>query len=226
MLNQTQFGTPQGAGNFLAPVEGLANKFFDRKRTDRGDLRKMVVGHELQSIRDEKKMAHQRGSQESAQAHAVGMQTRGIEHAASEGKAGRGHERRMTKLKQEHEATTQRTAIAGDVLKSNAAFAGIAGLGKGKRVSNFSMDGQGGMNVDFNKPTRRRSSTTPGQPTQVEPTAPQRSTTAPDVTPGTSTATTPVASVIRDPKTGRAMRNPAKTAAPAAKTPPAGRKKK
>jgi hypothetical protein len=229
MLNQTQFGTPQGAGNFLAPVEGLANKFFDRKRTDRGDLRKMVVGHELQSIRDEKKMAHQRGSQESAQAHAVGMQTRGIEHAASEGKASRSHERRMAKLRQEHEATTQRTAIAGDVLKSNAAFAGVAGLGKGKRVSNFSMDGQGGMTVNFNKPTtRRRSSTTPGQPTQVEPTTPQRSTTAPDVTPGTSTATTPVPPVTRDPKTGRAMRNPAYSSpTPAAKkTPSAGRKKK
>ena len=223
MLNQTQFGAPQGAGNFLAPVQGAVSDFFGRKRGEGSDLRKMVVGHELQSIRDEKKMAHQRGSQESAQAHAVGMQTRGIEHAASEGKAGRSHERRLAKLRNEHEASTQRTAIAGDVLKSNAAFAGIAGLGKGKRVSNFSMDGQGGMNVDFNKPTRRRSSTTPGQPTQVEPTTPQRSTTAPDVTPGTSTATTPVASVIRDPKTGRAMRNPAKTPA---MTPPAGRKKK
>ena len=229
MLNQTQFGAPQGAGNFLAPVQGAVSDFFGKKRGEGSDLRKMVVGHELQSIRDEKKMAHQRGSQESAQAHAVGMQTRGMAHAASEGKAGRGHERRMTKLKQEHEATTQRTAIAGDVLKSNAAFAGVAGLGKGKRVSNFSMDGQGGMSVDFNKPTtRRRSSATPGQPTQVAPATPQRSTTAPDVTPGTSTATTPVAPVTRDPKTGRAMRNPAYSSPSTAakKTPPAGRKKK
>jgi hypothetical protein len=228
MLNQTQFGAPQGAGNFLAPVQGAVSDFFGKKRGEGSDLRKMVVGHELQSIRDEKKMAHQRGSQESAQAHAVGMQTRGMAHAASEGKAGRRHEGRMTKLKQEHEATTQRTAIAGEVLKSNAAFANIATLGKGKRVSNFSMDGQGGMNVDFNKPTRRRSSATPGQPTQVAPATPQRSTTAPDVTPGTSTATTPVAPVTRDPKTGRAMRNPAYSSPSTAakKTPPAGRKKK
>jgi hypothetical protein len=93
------------------------------------------------------------------------------------------------------------------------------------------MDGQGGMNVSFNKPTtRRRSSATPGQPTQVEPTAPQRSTTAPDVTPGTSTATTPVPPLIRDSK-GRAMRNPAYTsskpaATPAAKKTPASARKK
>ena len=233
MLNQTQFGAPQGGGNFLSPVQGAVDKYFDREKAARGEIRNMVVGHELQSIRDEKKFAHERGKQESAQAHAVGMQERGLAHAASEGKAGRSHERRMTKIKQEHEASTQRTAIAGDVLKSNAAFAGIAGLGKGKRVSNFSMDGQGGMNVSFNKPTtRRRSSTTPGQPTQVEPTAPQRSTTAPDVTPGTSTATTPVAPVIRDPKTGRATRNPAYSSSkPAAtpsakKTPAPARKKK
>lgn len=215
MLNQTQFGAPQGGGNFLAPVQGAVDKFFDRKRADRGDLRKMVVGHELQSMRDETRYAHERGKQESAQAHAVGMQERGIAHAQTEGRATRRHEKGMKRLD-----------IAGEVLKQNTAFSGIATLGKSKRVSNFSMDGQGGMNVNFNKPTtRRRSSTTPGQPTVVEPTTPQRSTTAPEVPTGTTT----VAPVTRDPKTGRAMRNPAYTgsATPAAKkTPAASRKKK
>ena len=222
MLNQTQFGAPQGGGNFLSPVQGAVDKYFDRKKAARGEIRNMVVGHELQSIRDEKKYAHERGKQESAQAHAVGMQERGIAHAQKEGRASRSHEKGMKRLD-----------IAGEVMKSNSAFAGIESLGKGKRVSNFSMDGQGGMNVSFNKPTtRRRSSTTPGQPTVVEPTAPQRSTTAPDVTPGTSTATTPVAPVIRDPKTGRATRNPAYSSSkPAAtpsakKTPAPARKKK
>lgn len=214
MLNQTQFGAPQGGGNFLAPVQGAVDKFFDRKRADRGDIRKMVVGHELQSMRDETKYAHERGKQESSQAHALTLQERGIAHAQTEGRATRRHEKGMKRLE-----------IAGEVMKTNTSFAGITALGKGKRVSNFSMDGQGGMSVNFNKPTRRRSSTTPGQPTQVEPTTPQRSTTAPEM----PAATTTVAPVTRDPKTGRAMRNPAYTgsATPAAKkTPAASRKKK
>jgi len=217
MINQQQFGTPAGNPNILAPVQGAISDYFGKKRRDAGDLRRMVVGHELQSMRDERKFGHERGMLEAKQGHELTLQERGMKHARSQGRAQR-----------KHELESKRLDIAGHVLKQNTAFEGIERLGKGKRVSNFSATADGGMNVTFNKPTRRRrSSTTPGAPTVVEPTTPQRSTATPDV----PTGTTNVAPVTRDPKTGRAMRNPAytpkssTTSTPAAKaTPKAARK--
>jgi len=213
MINQQQFGAPSGNPNILAPLQGAVSGVFDKRIKRNQELRTMVVGHELQSIRDERKFGHERGMLESKQGHAMTMAQQGMKHAKSEGRA-----------KRKHELATQRLGIAGDVLKANTAFAGVERLGKGKRVSTFETDGQGGMKIAYNKPTtRRRSSATPGQPTQVAPTTPQRSTKTPEVPSGT----TKVAPVIRDPKTGRAKRNPAytPTSTPAAKaTPKAARK--
>lgn len=216
MINQQQFGTPAGNPNVLAPLQEGIKGIFDKRIARNEKLRTMVVGHELQSMRDERKFGHERGMLEAKQGHAKTMAEMGMKHAKSQGRAQR-----------KHELESKRLDIAGHVLKQNTAFEGIERLGKGKRVSNFSATADGGMNVTFNKPTRRRSSTTPGQPTQVAPTTPQRSTETPDV----PTGTTNVAPVTRDPKTGRAMRNPAytpkssTTSTPAAKaTPKAARK--
>ena len=203
MINQQQFGTPAGNPNILAPLQGAVSGMFDKRIKRNQDLRMMVVGHELQSMRDERKFGHERGMFESKQTHAMTMAQQGMKHAKSEGRA-----------KRKHELATQRLGIAGDVLKQNTAFAGIERLGKGKRVSNFSATADGGMSVTYNKPTRRRSSTTPGQPTQVAPTTPQRSTETPEP----PKPTTSVAPVIRDPKTGQARRNPAYSPTPKAST--------
>ena len=211
-LNQTQFGAPAGSGVDISPLSAAMNEFFNARRGKSKDLEAKAADYALGTMRDSRKHEQTKEIETARQAHAREMQERGLTHAASEGKAGRRHETRLTRLKQEHEANTQRTGIAGDILKTNTNFAGITALGKGKRVSEFSMDGKGGMNVGFNKPTRRRSSTTPGAPTVVTPAAEPRSTATPDVPTGTTT----VAPVTRDPKTGRAMRNPAYTSS----TPP------
>jgi hypothetical protein len=211
MLNQQGLGAPSGNPNILSPLQGAIEGYFDKKRKDRGDLRRMVVGHELQSIRDERKFGHERGMLEAKQGHAMTMAEMGMKHAKSEGRA-----------KRKHELATQRLGIAGDVLKQNTAFSGIEQLGKGKRVSNFSATADGGMSVTYNKPTRRR--TTPratGGTSQAPAPAstPSRSTAAPEVPGGT----TKIAPVIRDPKTGRATRNPAYT--PASTTAPTAKPK-
>lgn len=216
MINQQQFGTPAGNPNILAPVQGAISDYFGKKRRDAGDLRRMVVGHELQSMRDERKFGHERGMLEAKQGHELTLQERGMKHARSQGRAQR-----------KHELESKRLDIAGHVLKQNTAFEGVAKLGKGKRVSSFEATADGGMKVSYNKPTRRRSSTTPGQPTQVAPTTPQRSTE----TPVTPTPTSPFVPKMRqNPSTKKFERNPdhpdyKTTSTPAAKTTPKAARK-
>ena len=212
MLNQTQFGAPSGSGVDVSPLSSAMNEFFNARKGKGKELERMAGQYALDTMRDSRKFEQTKELETGRQTHAAAMQERGLTHAASEGKASRRHEGRMTKLKQAGDLDSKRLEIAGSVVTQNNAFAGITTLGKGKRVSEFSMDGKGGMNVGFNKPTRRRSSTTPGQPTVVAPAAEPRSTATPDVPTGTTT----VAPVTRDPKTGRAMRNPAYTSS----TPP------
>lgn len=219
-LNQVGFGAPQGAGNPFQPLTDMVNSAIEKRKDRRAEqaglnnrLEMMAVQHGLQTARDTRKQGHERGMLETKQAHAKTMAEMGMKHAKSQGRAQR-----------KHELETKRLGIVGDVVKQRTSFEGITTLGKGKRVGSFTM-GQGGeMSVTYNKPTtRRRSSTTPGQPTQVAPTTPQRSTATPEVPSGT----TKVAPVIRDPKTGRATRNPAysSTSTPAAKaTPKAARR--
>lgn len=219
-LNQVGFGAPQGAGNPLQPLTDLVNSAIEKRKDRRAEqaglnnrLEMMAVQHGLQTAHTVRKQSHERDMLGMKQSHALELQSRGMAHAEKQGKATRSHERSMTKLKQSHE-----------LAKTSATFSGIEQLGKGKRVGSFTMGQNGEMSVNYNKPTtRRRSSTTPGQPTQVAPTTPQRSTATPEVPSGT----TKVAPVIRDPKTGRATRNPAysSTSTPAAKaTPKAARR--
>ena len=212
-LNQTQFGAPAGSGVDLSPLSSAMNEFFNARRGKGKDLEAKAADYALGTMRDSRRHEQTKEIETARQAHAREMQERGLTHAASEGKAGRRHETRLTKLKQAGDLDSKRLEIAGSVVTQNNAFAGITGLGKTKRVSNFSMNADGGMEVAYNKPTRRRrSSATPGQPTVVAPVAEPRSTATPDV----PTGTTKVAPVTRDPKTGRAMRNPAYTSS----TPP------
>jgi hypothetical protein len=212
-LNQTQFGAPAGSGVDVSPLSSAMNEFFNARKGKGKELERMAGQYALDTMRDSRKFEQTKELETGRQTHAAAMQERGLTHAASEGKAGRRHETRLTKLKQSGDLDSKRLEIAGSVVTQNNAFAGITGLGKTKRVSNFSMDADGGMNVAYNKPTRRRrSSATPGAPTVVEPTTPPRSTATPDV----PTGTTNVAPAVRDPKTGRAMRNPAYTSS----TPP------
>lgn len=199
MLNQQGLGAPTGNPNILSPLQGAIDSYFDKKRKAAGDLRRMVVGHELQSIRDERKQLHERGMLESKQGHAMTMAQMGMKHAKSEGRAQR-----------KHELATQRLGIAGDILKKNTTFEGIAQLGKGKRVSAFEADSSGGVKVTYNKPTRRAATPRATGGTSQGPapvSEPSRST----ATPEPPAPTTRVAPVIRDPKTGRATRNPAYT---------------
>jgi len=213
MLNQTQFGAPQGSGLDLSPLSEAMNKFFAARKKDSGDLQRMAGQYALDTMRDTRKHEQTKELEGMRQAHAVGMQERGLAHAAKEGRATRRHEKGMKKLD-----------IAGHVLKTNTAFEGITALGKGKRVSNFSMDGNGGMNVTFNKPTtRRRSSATPGQPTVVEPTAPTRAAETPAV-PNAETPFTP--KIRKNPTTGRIERITDSAAAPAPTAKAASKAKK
>ncbi len=207
MLNQTQFGAPSGSGVDISPLSSAMNEFFNARKGKGKDLERMAGQYALDTMRDTRKHGQTMELESGRQAHAREMQERGLTHAASEGKASRRHETRLTKLKQSGELDSKRLEIAGGILQQRTGFEGITGLGKTKRVSNFSMTADGSMNVSYNKPTRRRSSTTPGQPTQVAPAAEPRST----ATPAVPTGTTTVAPVTRDPKTGRAMRNPAYT---------------
>lgn len=211
-LNQTQFGAPAGSGVDVSPLSSVMNEFFNARKGKGKDLERMAGQYALDTMRDSRKFEQTKELEGGRQTHAAAMQERGLTHAAAEGKAGRRHEGRMTKLKQSGALDSQRLEIAGTVVKQNNAFAGVTGLGKTKRVSNFSMKADGGLDVAYNKPTRRRSSATPGQPTVVAPAAEPRSTATPDV----PTGTTNVAPAIRNPKTGRAMRNPAYTSS----TPP------
>ncbi len=215
MLNQTQFGAPAGSGVDISPLSSAMNEFFNARKGKGKDLEAKAADYALGTMRDSRRHEQTKELEVGRQAHAREMQERGLTHAASEGKASRRHETRLTKLKQAGELDSKRLDIAGGILKQRTGFEGIAGLGKTKRVSNFSMDADGSMNVAYNKLGRRRSSTTPGQPTQVAPTTTPRSTEAPAV----PTGTTNVAPVTRDPKTGRAMRNPAYTSSnPTTKT--------
>jgi hypothetical protein len=200
-LNQVGFGAPAGAvgGNILAPVTDAVNQAVNKRRSNRDRIENMAVGHALQSLRDSRKFEHERGMQTERISHQSEMAKLSAAVKIREGQAGRRHEARMAKGQQAHE-----------LAKTNAAFAGITQLGKGKRVSAFNMDGNGGMNVTYNKPTRRRTTPRATGGTSQAPapvSTPSRSTAAPEVPGGT----TQVAPVIRDSKTGRAMRNPAYT---------------
>lgn len=215
MLNQTQFNSPGGSGVDISPISGAMNEFFNARKGKGKELERMAGQYALDTMRDTRKFAQTKELEQGRQTFQTGMQERGLAATAKEGSATRRQETRMAKLTQEGSMDGKRLDIAGRVVTQNNAFAGITSLGKTKRVDNFALDKDGGMNATFNKPVRRRrSSITPGVPTQVEPTTPPRATEAPPVPTGTTT----VAPAIRDPKTGRATRNPAYTSSKPAPT--------
>lgn len=204
MLNQTQFNSPGGSGVDISPISGAMNEFFNARKGKGKELERMAGQYALDTMRDSRKFAQTKELEQGRQTFQTGMQERGLAATAKEGSATRRQETRMAKLNQAGLMDKTRLDIAGRVVTQNNAITGIATLGKTKRVKSFALDKDGGMNADFNKPKKRRSSATPGVPTQVAPTTPPRATEAPPV----PTGTTNVAPAIRDPKTGRATRNP------------------
>ncbi len=208
MLNQTQFGAPGGSGVDISPVTSAMNEFFNKRKNKGKELERMAGQYALDTMRDSRKHGQTMELEGMRQSHQASMQTRGLEATATEGKAKRRQETRMTKLQQQGGLDMKRLDIAGNILQQERTFAGVSQLGKEKRVSTFKATKDGGVDVAYNKPQRRRrSSVTPGQPTQVAPAATPRSTATPVVPTGTTT----VAPVMRDSKTGRAVRNPAYT---------------
>lgn len=220
-LNQVGFGAPQGAGNPFGVIQDAVNDVVSSRRAKKkqqGDLNNrlemMAVSHALQSSRDQRKFGHERAMQTERLGHQRDIATLQGAIKIREGQSSRRHERSMAKLSQGHE-----------LAKQNAAFAGITQLGKGKRVSSFSMGQNGEMNVSYNKPTRRRTTAPRATGGTSQAPAPTGTPSRSVETPTPPAPTTQVAPVIRDKKTGRAMRNPAYTSpAPTSSTPKAAPK--
>ena len=179
-LNQIQFGAPpSGPGaDIVARIGGLVNKGFENKRDSKGNAQAIVAQHVLSSVRAERQHGYDLEKMREKHSQTRELQDAGVAAKAASEKAGRRHEKGMTKLTQGHE-----------IAKMGAAFAGIAQLGKSGKVAEFKV---GDMSGKFNAPREK--------------TAPVAMPIVPDTTPPpvTSTPSTPNR-VGRDPKTGRAM---------------------
>ena len=179
-LNQIQFGAPpSGPGaDIVARIGGLVNKGFENKRDSKGNAQAIVAQHVLSSVRAERQHGYDLEKMDVKHSQTRELQDAGVAAKAASEKAGRRHEKGMTKLTQGHE-----------IAKMGAAFAGIGQLGESGKVAEFKI---GDMSGKFNAPRE-----TP---------APVAMPTVPDTTPPpvTSEPSAP-GRVGRDPKTGRAV---------------------
>lgn len=179
-LNQIQFGAPpSGPGaDIVARIGGLVNKGFENKRDSKGNAQAIIAQHVLSSVRAERQHGYDLEKMDVKHSQTRELQDVGIAAKAASEKAGRRHEKGMTKLTQGHE-----------IAKMGAAFAGIAQLGKSGKVAEFKV---GDMSGKFNAPREK--------------TAPVAMPTVPDTTPPPVTSTPSGPSTVgRDPKTGRAV---------------------
>ena len=166
-LNQIQFGAPPGGpgADIVQRIGGAVNKALEGKKDSRNSANAIVAQHVLSSVRAERQ-------------HGYDLEKMDVAAKAASEKAGRRHEKGMTKLTQGHE-----------IAKMGAAFAGIGQLGESGKVAEFKI---GDMSGKFNAPRE-----TP---------APVVMPTVPDTTPPPVTSTPSGPSTVgRDPKTGRAV---------------------
>jgi hypothetical protein len=179
-LNQIQFGAPPGGpgADIVARIGGLVNKGFEGKRDSKGNAQSIVAQHVLSSVRAERQHGYDLEKMDVKHSQTRELQDSGNAAKAASEKAGRRHEKGMTKLTQGHE-----------IAKMGAAFAGIGQLSESGKVAEFKI---GDMSGKFNAPRE-----TP---------APVAMPTVPDTTPPpvTSEPSAP-GRVGRDPKTGRAV---------------------
>ena len=179
-LNQIQFGAPPGGpgADIVARIGGLVNKGFESKRDSKGNAQAIVAQHVLSSVRAERQHGYDLEKMNVKHSQTRELQDAGVAAKAASEKAGRRHEKGMTKLTQGHE-----------IAKMGAAFAGIAQLGRSGKVAEFKV---GDMSGKFNAPREK--------------TAPVAMPTVPDTTPPPVTSTPSGPSTVgRDPKTGRAV---------------------
>ena len=179
-LNQIQFGAPPGGpgADIVARIGGLVNKGIESKKDSRNSANAIVAQHVLSSVRAERQHGYDLEKMDVKHSQTRELQDAGVAAKAASEKAGRRHEKGMTKLTQGHE-----------IAKMGAAFAGIGQLGESGKVAEFKI---GDMSGKFNAPRE-----TP---------APVAMPTVPDTTPPpvTSEPSAP-GRVGRDPKTGRAV---------------------
>jgi hypothetical protein len=185
MLNQTQFGTPAGAGVSLSPVTDKINDFFQDRKNRMERSEGMAAQHALTSIRDSRRFehessmegsrqAHESALQSSRQSHEEGLATRQLAAKIYEGQESRKHESRMARSTQRHEASESSASRAHELARMGAAFEGIKGLGKSGRTAEFQV---GDVKAKFNpkEPRQPRATTAaaptrnPEQPTVVPP---------------------------------------------------------
>jgi len=174
MLNQTQFGTPAGAGVSLSPVTDKINDFFQDRKNRMERSEGMAAQHALTSIRDSRRFEHESSLQTSRQSHEQDMSTRTLAAKIYEGQESRKHERRMARSTQRHEASESSASRAHELARMGAAFEGIKGLGKSGRTAEFQV---GDVKAKFNpkEPRQPRATTAaaptrnPEQPTVVPP---------------------------------------------------------
>jgi hypothetical protein len=179
-LNQIQFGAPPGGpgADIVQRIGGLVNKGIEGKKDSRNSANAIVAQHVLSSVRAERQHGYDLEKMDVKHSQTRELQDAGVAAKAASEKAGRRHEKGMTKLTQGHE-----------IAKMGAAFAGIGQLGESGKVAEFKI---GDMSGKFNAPRE-----TP---------APVAMPTVPDTTPPpvTSEPSAP-GRVGRDPKTGRAV---------------------
>jgi hypothetical protein len=192
MLNQTQFGTPPGAGVSLAPVTNKVNEFFQDRKNRAERLEGMAAQHALATMRDSRRFEHETNLQTSRQQHEEGMATRALAGKIYEGQESRKHEARMTRLSQKHEASQGEASRAHELARMGAAFEGITTLGKSGRTAEFQV---GDVKAKFN----------PKEPRQPRATTPSRNPEQPLVVPPSSGF---VPKVRQNPTTGKIERIP------------------
>lgn len=198
-LNQIQFGAPSGGpgADIVQRIGGAVNKALEGKKDSKNSANAIVAQHVLSSVRAERQHGYDLEKMNVKHSQTRELQDAGVAAKAASEKAGRRHERGMTKLTQGHE-----------IAKMGAAFAGIGQLGESGKVAEFKI---GDMSGKFNAPRE-----TP---------APVAMPSVPDTTPPpvTSESSSP-SRVGRDPKTGRAVSLKNKTTPPAARRAPSKKK--
>jgi len=231
-MNQIPMGTPAGnsdlIGRLASFMTGSGKKGNGSSRS--GDIHRMAAQHALESVRSDRKHGqelermnvghanarelqsndHAYNSSENALArqHEKGMQVRGIRADARTIAATHAHEQATQAAGNTHAQTMETLQSGNRVSEMRAAFRGIHSLGRAGHTASFNLGSMGATyhppyqplthsetpnNSDTKSAPAAAAPAAPAAPTPPEPPEAPKNTKAPS---------------IRDPKTGRAMRNP------------------
>jgi len=235
-MNQIPMGTPAGnsdlIGRLASFMTGSGKK--DKGSSRSGDIHRMAAQHALESVRSDRKhgqelermnvghsnevermnighsnarelqtadLAHKANEGALTRLHETETQKRGIRADAKTLAATHGHVERVQSAEQTHAQTMETLQSGNRIAEMTHAIRGIKSIGRAGHTSAFNI-GSIGATYHPPAPTQTHSETpnnsapvaaAPASPTPPEPPETPKNTKAPS---------------IRDPKTGRAMRNP------------------